>query len=177
MIRTLASRLVYANRWMTVREDDVEFADGRQGIYGIVEKSLGVGILALGEGTIHLVEQYRYTQRRRRWEMPQGAWEDRPDTDAETVMRAELVEETGLVAADVRKIGEIALANGFLRQRMHVFVARGLTPGPTQRETTEIDMVHREFPVAEFEAMMRAGDIDDASTLAAYALAKLSGDL
>jgi len=177
MIRKRASREVYANRWMRVREDDVEFADGSLGIYGVVDKSDGVGLLALGHGTIHLVEQYRYTQGRRRWEIPQGAWEAAPGADIEAMARGELREETGLEAGRIQKIGELAMANGFVAQRLHVFVARDLTPGPPQREKTEIDMVHREFALAAFEAMLREGAIDDSTTLAAYALGKLNGFL
>ena len=177
MIRKLASREVYANRWMRVREDDVAFADGSKGIYGVVDKSDGVGLLALGAGTIHLVEQYRYTQGRRRWEIPQGAWEFAPGADIEAMARGELREETGLEAGRLHKIGELAMANGFVAQRLHVFIARDLVPGPPQREKTELDMVHREFPLSEFETMLRDGTIDDSTTLAAYALGKLNGAL
>lgn len=177
MIRTLGSREVYANRWMRVREDEVAFADGSRGIYGVVDKSDGVGLIALGAGTIHLVEQYRYTQQRRRWEIPQGAWEFAPDADVATMARGELREETGLEAGRLDKIGELAMANGFVAQRLHVFVARDLSQGSPQREKTEIDMVHHEWKLAEFEAMLRSGTIDDSTTLAAYALAKLHGVL
>ena len=36
-IRPIASRVVYANRWMTIREDAVERANGLRGIYGVVD--------------------------------------------------------------------------------------------------------------------------------------------
>jgi hypothetical protein len=37
-VRTLGSRQVYRNAWMTVREDQVERDDGSTGIYGVVDK-------------------------------------------------------------------------------------------------------------------------------------------
>ena len=37
-IKTLSTKVVYANPWMTVREDAIERADGSPGIYGVVEK-------------------------------------------------------------------------------------------------------------------------------------------
>ena len=35
---SLGSRQVYANAWMTVREDPIRRADGSTGIYGVVDK-------------------------------------------------------------------------------------------------------------------------------------------
>jgi len=37
-IRTLSSRDVYRNPWMTVREDSIQRQDGSTGIYGVVLK-------------------------------------------------------------------------------------------------------------------------------------------
>jgi ADP-ribose pyrophosphatase len=38
-IRTTATRVVYENRWMRVREDAIVRQDGSPGIYGVVEKA------------------------------------------------------------------------------------------------------------------------------------------
>ncbi len=35
---TLGSREVYRNAWLSVREDEVEWADGSTGPYGVVDK-------------------------------------------------------------------------------------------------------------------------------------------
>jgi 8-oxo-dGDP phosphatase len=37
-IRPTATGVVYANRWMTVREDAVERPNGSRGIFGVVDK-------------------------------------------------------------------------------------------------------------------------------------------
>ncbi len=37
-VQILGSRQVYANAWMSVREDDVQRSDGSPGIYGVVDK-------------------------------------------------------------------------------------------------------------------------------------------
>ena len=116
-IETLTSKVVYRNRWMTVREDQVRRRDGSEGIYGVVEKANFVAIAAIQDGRIHLVEQYRYPVRQRFWELPQGAWHDAPDTDAETVARGELREETGLTAGEMIYAGEFCLAYGFSDHR------------------------------------------------------------
>jgi hypothetical protein len=42
--QTLATRVVYANSWLRLREDTVVRPDGREGIYGVVEMRPSVGI-------------------------------------------------------------------------------------------------------------------------------------
>ena len=37
-IDPVSSRQVYANRWMTVREDVIRRSDGAEGIYGVIDK-------------------------------------------------------------------------------------------------------------------------------------------
>ena len=74
-IETIATRLVYANRWMRVREDSVRFRDGSPGIYGVVEKPDFVVVAAIDDAALlHLVQQFRYPVGARFWELPQGAW-------------------------------------------------------------------------------------------------------
>ncbi|MBN9499192.1 MAG: NUDIX hydrolase [Alphaproteobacteria bacterium] len=174
MIRRLDTRVVYANRWMTLREDQVRFPDGSLGIYGVAEKKDCIGIVAIDDLHIHLVEQYRYATSKRAWELPQGSWEAE-DLDPEALAKRELAEETGLTAKTWKCLGTLAIANGFLRQAMHVYLATDLTQGAHAREATESDMVHARVPLAEFERMMTDGRVDDAETLAIWALAKLKG--
>jgi hypothetical protein len=45
--KTLATRVVYANPWLRLREDTVVQLDGHEGIYGVVEMRPSVGIVAL----------------------------------------------------------------------------------------------------------------------------------
>jgi ADP-ribose pyrophosphatase len=53
-IRTTATRIVYENRWMRVREDAIVRQDGSPGIYGVVEKSDFAIIAPVEKGMIHL---------------------------------------------------------------------------------------------------------------------------
>jgi hypothetical protein len=99
-IETIGMRIVYENRWMRVREDEIRRRDGSSGIYGVVEKPDFVVIVPLeDDGRLHLVQQFRYPVRGRYWEFPQGSWEQAPGADPMEVARGELREETGLDAA------------------------------------------------------------------------------
>ena len=58
-MQTLGSRQVYANAWMTVREDDVRFVDGTESIYGVVDKPTYALVVPRDGDRLHLVEQFR----------------------------------------------------------------------------------------------------------------------
>jgi ADP-ribose pyrophosphatase len=173
-IVTLASRIAYRNRWLQVREDEVQRADGSRGIYGVVEKpDFAVIVPVAADGSLHLVEQYRYPVGGRYWELPQGAWEQAPDADPVELARGELREETGLVAGRMTQVGHLFLAVGFADQGYHVFLAEGLTRTETALEVEEQGLVTRVFPRAEVLEMIRAGRIKDATTVAALSLVDL----
>src|SRR5271168_1208406 len=94
-ISTLASREVYRNPWMRVREDEILRSNGEKGIYGVVEKDDAAIIIPIDHGRVWLIEQYRYTIEERALELPQGGWEMAIDSP-EDLARGELKEELGL---------------------------------------------------------------------------------
>ncbi len=168
-IATLSSREVYRNRWMRVREDEILRSNGEKGIYGVVEKYDAAIILPIEDGRVWLVEQFRYAGHERALELPQGGWEMEIDSPEE-LARGELKEELGLEAARMTHLGTLWIAYGFLRQKLHVFLAAGLSPVPKVPDDEEHDLVARSVPIAEFEQMMLDGAIRDECTLAAWGL-------
>lgn len=171
-IATLATREIYRNRWMRLREDQILRSNGQQGIYGVVEKEPAAIILPIDNGQIWLVEQFRYTIQQRAIELPQGGWETAID-NPEELARGELKEELGLDAAEMICLGRLWIAYGYARQEQHVFLATGLTHSGKNPDDEEHDLVTLRVPIGEFEEMMRAGLIRDGCTLAAWALYQL----
>ncbi len=170
-IRTIASREVYRNRWLVLREDDIVRADGTPGIHAVVVKSDSAVVVPLhDDDTFTVVEQYRYTVGIRRLEFPQGSWETRPDADGLTVAAGELAEETGLTAATLRPLGLIHHAYGYSGQLCHVVLATGLVEGAPRREQEEQGMTTRRVRRGELEQLILDGQVSDAATLAAYQL-------
>jgi 8-oxo-dGTP pyrophosphatase MutT (NUDIX family) len=168
-ITTLASREVYRNQWLRLREDQIVRSNGKKGIYGVVDKDDCAIILPIDKGHVWLVEQFRYTIQERALELPQGGWEIEVE-NPEELARGELKEEMGLAAAEMTSLGSLWIAYGFARQKQHVFLATGLTHTEKDPDPEEHDLVPRLVAVEEFEAMMCDGTIRDASTLAAWGL-------
>ena len=175
MIERLASREVYRNPWMGVREDDVRFADGSHGIYGVVEKPDFALIVPWDGEAFYLVEQYRYPVAARFWEFPQGSWDDRSsDRPAEQLARAELEQETGLTAGRLTHLGHLYEACGFSDQGFDVYLAEELEQGEQRLTPSEQDLVVGRFSRDELERMVRACEIKDAPSVAALALFALN---
>jgi 8-oxo-dGTP pyrophosphatase MutT (NUDIX family) len=168
-IRQVSSRVVYRNRWMIVREDEIERDNGARGIYGVVEKPDGAIVIALDGDSLYLVEQYRYALGVKSIEFPQGSLE-RSDVDPAEIARQELREETGLAAERWEYLGEIYIACGYANQKTHAFLATGLTRTGGMPDAEEHDLAVRKVKIAKFERLLRDNVIKDAQTLAAWGL-------
>jgi ADP-ribose pyrophosphatase len=168
-IRQVSSRVVYRNRWMTVREDEIERDTGARGIYGVVEKFDGAIVIAIEDDSIYLVEQYRYALGVKSIEFPQGSLE-RNDVDPSEIARQELREETGLVAETLEYLGEMYIACGYANQKTHAFLATRLTQTGGTPDAEEHDLAVRKVSIAKFERLICDNVIKDAQTLAAWGL-------
>jgi 8-oxo-dGTP pyrophosphatase MutT (NUDIX family) len=168
-IERLASREVYRNSWMTVREDDIRRPDGTTGIYGVVDKPTYALVIPYDpdQDRFHLVEQFRYPLGLRRWEFPQGTAPEQLHLDPTELAHRELREETGLRAENMQRLGQLDVAAGMSSQRGWVFLATGLTEGEHEREHEEQDMHSAWFSRGELDRMIRDGVITDAQSLAA----------
>jgi 8-oxo-dGTP pyrophosphatase MutT (NUDIX family) len=169
-IRQRSTRQVFANQWLTLREDGIEYPDGSTGRYTVVEKPDFALVIPQGDGGFWLVQQFRYPVGSREWEFPQGGWPAAAAGSAEELAAAELAEETGLRAGRLLHLGRLFTAYGYSSQRYDVFLATDLQVGQPNREDTEADMVHRWFAEQEVRDMVRRGAFRDAHSVAALTL-------
>lgn len=158
--KTLSTRPLYDNPWISVREDQVINPKGGKGIYGVVHfKNKAIGIIPVDEeGYTWLVGQYRYALEEYCWEIPMGGGPLAIDT-LESAKR-ELQEETGFTAARWTMIARIHTSNSVTDEEGFVFLAEGLTPGETAPEETE-DLVVRKVHLREAVAMVMDNRITD----------------
>ncbi len=169
----VSTKIVYQNKWTTVREDQIKRQSGSTGLYGVVDKPHFVVIVPFNDGKVHLVQQYRYPVKDRYWEFPQGSWEQEPDIDPELLAIGELREETGIVASKMVHIGFQYVGYGYSSQGYHIYFATGLKKKDMRLEMGEEGLITSEFTVTEFEKMLLDGKIKDASTTAAYCMVKM----
>ena len=100
-------------------------------------------------------------------ELPAGTL-DRVESLAAAAAR-ELAEETGFSAGRMTAAGGFWMSPGILRERMHLFVAEDLVPGPQALEPGE-QITTRVVRWDEAVAMCLDGRIHDAKTVAAILL-------
>lgn len=162
---TLGSREVYGNPWIRVREDEVLRPDGSPGIYGVVEMSPAVGVVALTDADeVVLVGQWRYTLGEYCWELVEGGAHD--DEDVLSAAKRELAEEAGFEATHWEQLGSgrVTMSNSVTDEVATLFLARGLTPvlnAPDPTEELEVRLV----PVTRALELVDAGVLDDVLTV------------
>jgi ADP-ribose pyrophosphatase len=101
------------------------------------------------------------------WELPAGTLE--PNEPLEDAARRELAEETGYTAQTWRSLGYLYASPGVLNEKLHLFIAEGLTPGPMNLEADE-ELEPIILSRSEALQMCRDGRIKDAKTITALLL-------
>jgi ADP-ribose pyrophosphatase len=167
----IARRPVHRGRVVDLGIDTVRFPDGSTGELEMIHHSGAAAVLPVlsdpgGEDPqIVLVRQYRYAAGGWLHEVPAGRPEH-PGEPWEDVARRELLEEAGLVAGELRRLGFVWTTPGFTDEKIHLFLATNLSAGETSYDADEF-MEQVRLPLSEALAMVRDGGITDAKTICA----------
>src|SRR6185503_12980851 len=152
--RIINSQKVYDGRQFKVTVDTI--SEGELTYQREVVHHFGSAVIipVFDDGTVALVRQYRHPAVRYLLEAPAGTLEDRelPELGA----ARELEEEIGFVADRLEKLSEFFVSPGFLEEKMHVYLATGLTEKNQRLEEDEILEVVR-LPIAEALEMITSG--------------------
>lgn len=169
--KTLTSKTVFDNPWITVRESHVINPGGGENHYGHVQfKNRAVGVVPIDEeGYTWIVGQDRFTLGEYSWEVPMGGAPLGEDL-LETAHR-ELREETGLRAAKMTQLMRLHVSNSITDEEGYLFLAEELEPGDMDLEETE-NITVRRLPFDDALGMAINGEITDA--LSCLALLRVS---
>lgn len=170
----IRENIVYQNRFATICDDDVRFADGRTGTYIRVVQSgglPGVVMLPVANGHAGLVRVYRYAVGMWEWGLPRGLAHG---ADPEQSARNELLEELGAQPSALTGLGEMTPDSGTLAAVVHLFLASYPAPVSDARDRCEVAGI-RWLPVTALRAEIAEGQIRDGFTLAAMCAAACRG--
>ena len=167
--KTLSTRSIYSNKWISLREDLVELPDKRTTIYGVVSCGQCVGILPFVDpDTVLLIRQYRYVARRVTWEMPTGGVH--AGESVEEAAQRELAEEIGYRASRLIPVSTYHTSKSVVDETAHLFLGEEMTKVQVARDETEFIEV-RPFPFRRVLEMVFSGEIVDGMTIIAVLLA------
>jgi ADP-ribose pyrophosphatase len=153
---------VYHGSMLRVQRDIVHLHTGAEASREYIRHPGASAVLALTEDEQVVLEwQYRYAPGRHYVEIPAGKRD--PGETPEQSARRELQEETGWQASEWSLLLEHDVAIAYTDERIHIFVARGLTSGPVARDEEE----HLECFLLPFDEALQwldAGRIQDSKT-------------
>ncbi|MCK6504340.1 NUDIX hydrolase [Myxococcota bacterium] len=162
-------REIYAGRIVKLGLEQAVLPDGRQVELEVIRHPGAAAVVPLHEdGTVTLVHQYRHAGGGMHHEVPAGVLE--PGEAPEACARRELAEEVKLRAAHLRHLAAIFTTPGFTDERIHLYLATGLSPAEGALDADEYIEVVR-IPMAQALAMTADGRLTDAKTICALHLA------
>lgn len=136
--------------------------DGQRARRDVVEHRGGVGVVAIHEGRVLLVRQYRLAAGREMLEIPAGLRE--PGEEPARTAARELAEELGYAAGRLVPLATYHTSPGFTDETTAIFLALDLRPEAAEQDWDE--RLHpEERPLAEIPAALAAGEFSDGKTL------------
>ena len=169
----ISSTRAYTGRVISLDVDEVRFPDGSTGSLEMVRHpgaSAVVPILDVNDEDpeVLLIRQYRYAADGYLYEIPAGRLD--AGESPETCANRELREETGYLASKMERLFTMYTTPGFTDEKIHLFVATGLTAGESAREADEfLELVPTKLSRAL--SMCEKGEIQDAKTALALLFA------
>jgi len=164
----MAREIVYAGKRIQVALETTAGPDGTPVRHEVVLHPGAVAILALLDPDhVCLLRNRRLSVHATLWEIPAGTLE--PPELPEAAAARELAEETGYRAGRWRRLAEFFPSPGILSERMVLFVAEDLTPGPMNLQPDE-ELAPEVVAWSAALGWALDGTIRDAKTLVALLL-------
>lgn len=155
-----------------VEQLDLEFSNGERRTYErLVSRGLGGVIIVAMPDDAHclLVREYACGFHRYELCLPKGRLE--PGESVLDGANRELQEECGYAARDLRGLGSLSMAPGYMTHVTHVVLARDLYPSRLAGdEPEELEVVT--WPLAELADLVQRDDCSEGRSIAALYMAR-----
>lgn len=162
--KTVKTEEIYNGKIVSLRVDDVELPDGSFSKREIVTHQGAVAVLAVKNGQMYFVKQYRIANEMLLTEIPAGLIEP-GETPAEAAIR-ECREEIGYRPINLYRLGEFIPTPGYCSERITLFCATEFLWDPLAEDEDEfISLV--KIPVRTARALFINGKFIDGKTVAA----------
>lgn len=159
---------IWQNRFLDAQLDRVRYPDGSIGEQVLIHHPGAAAVVPFltdprdNDPQVLMIHQYRYATGGKLWEIPAGRLE--PEEAPLTCAHRELLEETGCTAAAITPLTTMWTTPGFTNEKIHIFMATGLTRGESRPEADEfIEVVA--LSLAEVLRKVESGEISDAKTI------------
>jgi ADP-ribose pyrophosphatase len=166
-VSRVSSRRVYEGKVINVDRDTVTFPDGSLGELEMVRHPGASAVVPFltdpggADPQILLIKQYRYAAEDFIYEIPAGKLDG--DEDPAVCARRELQEETGCTAERIEHVYTFYTTPGFTDERIHAFMATGLTRGDMKHEKDEF-MSLETVTLSRALELIKKGELRDAKT-------------
>ena len=170
--KTISSQIVFKGKLMNVELKDLENENGLRYKRELVHRVNAVAVVAINDGKIILVKQFRAAVDKPLLELPAGIIED---DDPQNTAYKELIEEAGYKANTLEFMTKFYSSAGYTDEVVYLYKASDLEavdPDPEEEELIEIV----EIPLEQAIEDAKSGKIEDAKTVIGLLLVACEND-
>lgn len=156
-------KLIFNGSIFTLVQKDVQI-HGKTYVRDIIKHNGGVAIIAIKNGKVALVKQFRHAIDQETYELPAGKLEEKEDP--KTAALRELNEETHLETDRLEHVLSFVSTPGFCTEKIHIYKTNMLFETSTPLSQDEDEDVTLEWvDIDQAMNMIETGKIIDAKTI------------
>jgi ADP-ribose pyrophosphatase len=161
---TLESKPIFQGRIISLQVDTVRLPNGETATREIVRHPGAVAVVALVQGKMLVVEQFRKPLEKIQAEIPAGKLDAGEEPQAAALR--ELEEETGYRARSIRHLYSFSTSPGFAEEVLHLYFTDDLEKGAAHLDDDEF-LTCEAITLEQAQVYIAEGRICDAKTLLA----------
>jgi ADP-ribose pyrophosphatase len=160
--KIISSEIHHKGSYFNFKTDRVLMDNGNEIVRDMVDHPGSVAIIPIIDDDLILLRQYRYPAGKELLEIPAGTLEK--NESPQICAARELTEETGYAASSWSKLLSCYMTPGYSNEKIHIYVAEGLTRVGADPQEDEIINIER-HSFNEVLGMVEENIIEDSKTI------------